>query len=147
MISPSDFRKGITKILWKDEPWVVLDYHSVQPGKGGAYMRTKMKNLITGRILEETFRSAEKIAEPDLDLSSMQFLYKADDLYHFMDQESYDQVEFNEGQLEAVKDYLKDNTIYQVLIFEGKPISVEPPIFMILEIKETVPGVKDRTKN
>ena len=144
MIFPSDFKKGTTKILWKSEPWLVVDFHLTQPGKGGTYMRTKMKNLITGRVLEETFRSSEKLERPDLESVQMQFLY-VDDLYHFMDQETFEQVAFNEEQVEVVKKYLKEEVIYNVLKFEGKPINVEPPIFMVLEIVETVPGVKGDT--
>lgn len=144
MLLPSDFRKGSTKILWNGEPWLVIDYQSVKPGKGGTYIRTKMKNLITGRILEETFRSAEKIEEPDLEQLQMQFLY-ADDLYHFMDQASFEQLDFNEDQIEVVKNYLKEGITYSVLKFEGKPISVEPPLFMELKVVETPPGVRGDT--
>ena len=144
MLLPSDFRKGSTKILWNNEPWVVIDFQSVKPGKGGTYMRTKMKNLITGRILEETFRSAEKLAEPDLEYLQMQFLY-ADDLFHFMDQASYEQVDFNADQVEIVKNYLKEGIVYNVLKFDGRPISVEPPLFMNLKIANTMPGVRGDT--
>jgi len=144
MIATSDFRKGSTKILWNNEPWIVMDYQLVKPGKGGTYLRTKLKNLITGRVLEETFRSAEKFDEPDLEYKTMQYLYK-DEHYNFMDQESYDQVAFNEDQVEIVKKYLKDGIIYNILQFKGKPILVEPPTFMELEVVETVPGVKGDT--
>ncbi len=144
MISPSDFRKGSTKILWNNEPWVIMDWQMVKPGKGGTYYRTKMKNMITGRMLEETFRSAEKFEEPDLELCQMQYLY-ADDLYHFMDQSSYEQADFNEDHIESAKKYLKEGTIYNVLKFQGNPIAVEPPMFMELQVKETIPGVKGDT--
>ena len=144
MINTSDFRKGSTKILWNNEPWIVMDYQLVKPGKGGTYLRTKMKNLITGRMLEETFRSAEKFEEPDLDYRQMQYLY-SDDLYHFMDQESYEQVAFSKSQIESVLKYLKDGIIYTVLLFQEKPIAVEAPTFMVLEVKETIPGVKGDT--
>ena len=144
MIATSDFRKGFTKILWNNEPWVVLDYQLVKPGKGGTYVRTKMKNMLTGRVLEETFRSAEKFPEPDLEYSEMQYLYR-DEHYQFMDQESYEQVGFDEDQVEVVKNYLKEGIMYNVIKFQGKPISVEPPTFMILEITETVPGVRGDT--
>jgi elongation factor P len=144
MIFPSDFKKGTSKILWKGEPWLVIDYNLTQPGKGGTYMRTKMKNLITGRVLEETFRSSEKFEDPDLEAFKMQFLYQ-DDLYHFMDQDSFEQVEFNDDQVAGVKKYLKEGIVYDVLKFEGRPISVDPPMFMILKIVETVPGVKGDT--
>ena len=144
MLLPSDFRKGSTKILWNNEPWLIIDFQLVKPGKGGTYMRTKMKNLITGRMLEETFRSAEKFPEADLEYSHVQFLY-ADELYHFMDQASYEQVDFNKEQIEDVIKYLKEGIIYNVIKFDGKPISVEPPVFMDLKVIETVPGVKGDT--
>lgn len=144
MISTSDFRKGSTKILWNNEPWIVMEYNSVKPGKGGTYLRTKLKNLITGRMLEETFRSAEKFESPDLEYTNMQFLY-ADEHYHFMNQESYEQVDFNENQIETVKNYLKEGIVYNIVNFQGKPILVEPPTFMVLEVKETIPGVKGDT--
>lgn len=144
MISTSDFRKGSTKILWRDEPWVVVEFQHVKPGKGGAFVRTKMKNLITGRILEETFRSGEKFSEPDLEKKKMQFLY-ADDLAHFMDQETFDQIDFSLDVVSSVKLYLQEGQEYSILFFKGKPINVEPPIFMVLEIKETIPGVKGDT--
>ena len=84
MISTSDFKKG-TKILFRDEPYMILEYQHVKPGKGGAFLRTKMKNMITGLIREETFRSGEKFAEPDLEYKDMQYLYPEDGLYNFMD--------------------------------------------------------------
>jgi elongation factor P len=144
VISTSDFKRGSTKIFWNNEPWLVLGYQQVKPGKGGTFVRTKLKNLISGRVLEETFRSGEKFPEPDLEHKKMQYLY-ADDMYHFMDQESYEQVAFSEAQIETVKKYLKDETIYNVVYFEGQPITVEPPMFMVLKIVETVPGVKGNT--
>lgn len=144
MISTSDFRRGSTKILWNNEPWLVDSFQHVKPGKGGAFVRTKLKNLLTGRMLEETFRSGEKFPEPDLEYKKMQYLY-ADDMYHFMDQKSFEQVEFNETQIAEVKKYLKEEEIYNIINFEGRPISVEPPMFMILKITDTVPGVKGNT--
>ncbi len=144
MISTSDFKKGSTKILWNNEPWIVIDFQHVKPGKGGAFVRTKMRNMITGRILDETFRSAERFPDPDLSNRSMQFLY-ADDLYHFLDQESYEQSDFTADQVAGVKDYLKDQEVYRVVFFKGKPITVEAPTFMNLVVKETVPGVKGNT--
>ncbi len=144
MISTSDFKRGSTKILWNNEPWLVTEFQHVKPGKGGAFVRTKLKNLITGRILEETFRSGEKFAEPDLEKKQMQFLY-ADDHYHFMDQQDFEQVSFDKKHVENVKKYLKEGEVYTVLIFKYKPIMIEPPLFMELEITETIPGVKGDT--
>ena len=144
MIATSDFKRGTTKLLWNKEPWLVVEFQHVKPGKGGAFVRTKMKNLITGRLLEETFRSGEKFEDPDLEAKSMQYLY-ADDLYYFMDQENFEQFDFSKDQIVSVKKYLKEGELYSVLFFKGSPISIEPPIFMVLKVKETIPGVKGDT--
>lgn len=144
VIATSDFKKG-TKILYKDAPYMVLDYQHVKPGKGGAFLRTKMKNMITGLIHEETFRSGEKFPSPDLEYREMQYLYEDNGLYNFMDQESFEQVALNKSQLEEVLNYLKEQTVYTILYFQEKPIAVTPPMFIELEVKETPPGVKGDT--
>lgn len=144
MIDTADFRKGL-KILFRNEPYIIIDFQHVKPGKGGAFVRTKMKNMITGLTLEDTFRSGEKFPAPNLENKEMQFLYEDDGIYQFMDQESFEQVGFNKDQLEDAIDFLKEQTIYQVLFFEGKSIGVTPPLFMELEVKETVPGIRGDT--
>lgn len=144
MIFASDFRKG-TKFLFKGEPYIVVSFQAVKPGKGGAYIRTKMKNMITGLMREETFRSGEKLGVPNLAYKDMQFLYQENSLYHFLDQEDYEQISLNKDQLEDVSDFLKEETIYKVLYFDGKPIAVTPPLFMELEVTETQPGVRGDT--
>jgi len=144
VISTSDFKKG-TKILFRDEPYMVLEYTHVKPGKGGAFLRTKMKNMITGLVREETFRSGEKFKQPDLQYKDMQYLYADDVLYNFMDQETYDQVALSADQIEEVKGYLKEQEIYTILYFNEKPIAVNPPIFVELLVKETMPGVRGDT--
>lgn len=144
MIATSDFKKGI-KILFRDEPYMVLDYHHVKPGKGGAFVRTKMKNLITGLVREETFRSGEKFPSPDLDYREMQYLYEDSGLYNFMDQDTYEQVALDKSQVEDVLNYLQEQIIYNILYFKGNPIAVNPPMFMELKIVETQPGVRGDT--
>ena len=144
MITTSDFRKGV-KILFRDTPYMVLDFTHVKPGKGGAFVRTKMKNMMTGLVREETFRSGEKFSDPGLEYKAMQYLYQDGGLYNFMDQKSFEQVELNKEQLDDVLDYLKEETIYNILYFNEKPIGVTPPLFMELEVKETPPGVKGDT--
>jgi elongation factor P len=144
VIATSDFKKG-TKILFRDEPYMVLDYQHVKPGKGGAFVKTKMKNMITGLVREETFRSGEKFPKPDMQYRDMQYLYEDDGLYNFMDQDSYEQVALNKDQLSEVLYYLKEQTIYTMLYFNGKPIGVTPPIFMELKVIETQPGVRGDT--
>lgn len=144
MISTSDFKKG-TKILFKDEPYMVIGYMHVKPGKGGAFVRTKMKNMITGFIREETFRSGEKFPSPDLEYKEMQYLYPEGDLYNFMDQKNFEQVALGKDQLADIFDYLKEQIIYTILYFQGRPIAVNPPLFIELEVKETMPGVRGDT--
>ncbi len=144
MIATSDFKKG-TKILFKDEPYMILGYTHVKPGKGGAFVRTKMKNMITGFVREETFRSGEKFPAPDLEYRDMQYLYSDGDLYHFMDQKNFDQISFSKEQIKDVFDYLKEQEVYTILYFSQKPIAVTPPMFMELEVKETQPGVRGDT--
>lgn len=124
---------------------MVLEYLHVKPGKGGAFLKTKMKNMITGLIHEQTFRSGEKFPQPDLQYRDMQYLYSEGDIFHFMDQDTYDQVTLNARQLSEVKDLLKESTIYAILYFEGNPIAVNPPMFMNLMVKETPPGVRGDT--
>lgn len=144
MIATSDFRKG-AKILFRDAPYMVLEYHHVKPGKGGAFVRTRMKNLLTGLVHEELFRSGEKFPDPNLEYKQMQYLYEEGDDYNFMDQESYEQIVLNKSQIEEVLDFLKEQTIYTVLYFGEKPIAVTAPLFMELEVKETPPGVRGDT--
>jgi elongation factor P len=144
VVLASEIRKG-TKILFKEQPYLVVDTTWTKPGKGGAFIRTKMKNMMTGLMHEETFRAEEKLPTPDLQYRDMQFLYKEDNLYNFMDQESYEQVTLNADQLEDVADYLKEETVYNVLYFDGRPIAVTPPLFMELAVVETQPGVRGDT--
>jgi elongation factor P len=142
--STSDFRKGL-KILFRDEPYMILEYQLVKPGKGGTYLKTKMKNMITSLIHEETFRSTEKFPEPNLEYKEVAYLYSDDDIYNFMDQENYEEISLNKNHLDEVLPYLKEQAIYTVLYFNGKPISVTPPMFMELKVIETTPGVKGDT--
>jgi len=144
MISASEFKKG-SKLLYNDEPYMVLEYVHVKPGKGGAFMRTKMKNLITGLVHEETFRSEEKFPSPDLERRSMVYLYEEDGLYQFMDQESYEQIALNKDQLADVLDYLKEQAVYDVLYFGDRPIAVTAPIHLDLKVIDTPPGVRGDT--
>lgn len=144
VIATSDFRKG-AKILYNNAPYMIVDFSHVKPGKGGAFVRTKMKNLITGLMHEETFRSGEKFPNPELSYREMQYLYEDDGLYNFMDQQTYDQIALNKEQLETVKDFLKEQTIYTLLYFNDKPIAVNPPMFMELLVTSAPPGVKGDT--
>ncbi|MEX0940387.1 MAG: elongation factor P [Candidatus Babeliales bacterium] len=144
MISAGDLRKG-SKILYKSEPHVVIDFQWTKPGKGGAYIRTKMKNLITGLTIEGTFRSVEKLPVPDLSYREMQYLYAENGQYNFLDQDNYEQVILNENQIEEVKKYLKDGIVYTILYFSDRPIAVNPPLFIELKVADTQPGVRGDT--
>lgn len=144
MISTSDFRKG-TKILYRGEPYIIVDFQHVKPGKGGAFMRTKMKNMITGLLFEDTFRSGEKFDAPALEYKDMVYLYEDNGLYNFMDQDSYEQLAFTKEQIGEAFDFLKEQVVYNILNFNEKPIAVTAPLFMELVVKETPPGVRGDT--
>jgi len=144
VVAAGDLRKG-SKVLFQDEPYIVVDFQWTKPGKGGAYIRTKMRNMISGLIREETFRAAEKLAVPDLQYREMQYLYVDGGLYNFMDQSSYEQVALNEEQIEDVKLYLKEQDTYTILYFSDRPIAVNPPLFLKLKVTETQPGVRGDT--
>lgn len=144
MISTTDFKKG-KKILFDNQPYMILDYVSVKPGKGGAYIRTKMKNMITGLVHEETFRSGEKFPDPNLEYKEMQYLYNQNGLYDFMDLDSFEQYSFNEKQIEEAIDYLKEQATFSIIYFQDKPIAVNPPMFMNLKVIQAPPGVRGNT--
>lgn len=144
MILASEFRRG-TKLLFKGDPYTVVEFQHVKPGKGGAFMRTKMKNMITGLMHEETFRSEEKFDQPDLQYRSMQYLYEDSGLYQFMDQENYEQVALNKEQLSEVIDFLKEQAIYTILYFGERPIAVQAPLHMELKVVDAPPGVRGDT--
>ena len=144
MISTSDFKKG-RKILFRNEPYMVIDFMHVKPGKGGAYVRTKMKNMITGLMHEETFHSGEKFEDPGLEYKDMQYLYSDESMFHFMDLDSYEQVSLNKNQIEEAFDYLKEQSIYNALYFKGKLIAMSAPMFMELKVTDAPPGVKGNT--
>lgn len=144
MISTSDF-KGGAKIEMEGDPYVIVDFQHVKPGKGGAFVRTKLKNLKTGNLLEKTFRSGEKFDEPDLLDREMQFLYVQEDEYHFMDANTYEQLFLTFEQLGSARDFLKENMIVKILFYRGKPLGVDLPLFVELKIVETAPGIRGDT--
>jgi elongation factor P len=144
MYSTPDFRKGL-KIEINGEPFVITDFLHVKPGKGGAFVRTTLKSLITGNVTDKTFRSGEKVDAPDLEEKSMQFLYESDGEYHFMDTETYEQLFLTADQLGESKNYLQENVEVTLLFHNGKPIGVDVPIFVELKVSETEPGLKGDT--
>ncbi len=144
MISTADFRRG-TKIEYKGDPYEVIEFQHVKMGRGGANVKTKMKNLRTGGIVEETLRSGEKFPPPELEQKKMQFLYSQDDQYVFMDQETFEQIPLTAEQLGDAKLFLKENTEVQILSYKGMPLNVELPTFMELAVAQTEPGFKGDT--
>ncbi len=144
MYSTPDFRKGL-KIEMNGEPFVMVDFLHVKPGKGGAFVRTTLKSLVDGHVIERTFRSGEKVDKPDLEERTMQYLYQSEDQFYFMDTESYEQSFITEDQLGDSRNYLQENVDVTVLLHNGKPIGVEVPIFVELKVESTEPGVKGDT--
>src|SRR5207249_3759431 len=138
-VSTAEFRKGL-RIVFDGEPYTIVDFQHVKPGKGGAFVRTKLKHMRQGRVIDNTFRSGEKVELVDFEDKHMQFLYK-DDRFHFMDMETYDQVSLSEDEVGDVALYLKDNTEVEVLYIDGSPVSLELPNFIELAVARTDPGV------
>jgi elongation factor P len=144
MYDTSEIRKGL-KIEMDGDVYSVVDFQHVKPGKGGAFIRTKLKSLSRGAVLEKTFRSGEKLGKPDLEEKKMQFLYSSDDQYCFMDAETYEQSFLTKEQLGSSREFLKENITIDVLLHNNRPIAVELPTFVALAISETEPGEKGDT--
>jgi elongation factor P len=143
-VSTSEFRNGL-KIELDGEPYAIVEFQHVKPGKGGAFVRTKMKSLKSGNVIDRTFRSGEKVDVPDLEEKTMQYLYAADKDRVFMDTTSYEQVSMNEKQLGESINYLKENMEIKVLYYKGQPINIDVPMFVELAIAKTDPGVRGDT--
>ncbi|MDR1083593.1 MAG: elongation factor P [Deltaproteobacteria bacterium] len=145
MYSTSDFRKGL-KVTFKDEPYIIVDFLHVKPGKGGAFVRTKIKNLLTGRVLDETFRSGEKLEAPDLEEKSVEYLYfDAKDGYVFMDKDTYEQVHLTDGQVGDSRNFLTENMDLTLNFYRGLPIGLDFPTTVNLLVTKSDPGVKGDT--
>lgn len=139
MVSTSDFRKGL-KVEFKGEPCEIVDFQHVKMGRSGAIVRTKLKSLKTGSVLEQTFRSGEKLESPQLQEKKMQYLYMQDGLYYFMDEETYEQIPLTDNQLEDAKKFLKENMRVGILYYKETPLSVELPTFVELLVTKTDPA-------
>lgn len=147
MITASDFRKGIT-IEWEDGVWNIVDFQHVKPGKGAAFVRTKIKNIMTGAVIERTFNPSDKMPRAIIETKDMQYLYNDGNLYYFMDPETFEQMPLNRDQVEDAIRYVKENTNVSIRFFKNAAFSVEAPNFVDLEITETEPGYKgDTTTN
>jgi elongation factor P len=143
-VDTSRFRNGL-KIILDGEPFTITYFQHVKPGKGGAFVRTKVKNLKTGRNLERRFRSGEKVEEADIEDRKMQYLYQDGDSFVFMDTDTYDQMPFSNEQLGEDQKYLKENLDVSVLFWNGKPINIELPNFIEATISDCEPGEKGDT--
>jgi elongation factor P len=144
MYSTAEFKKGL-KIELDGVPYAIVDFQHVKPGKGGAFVRTKLKSLLTGRVLDQTFRSGEKVKRPDLMEREMQYLYREGDRFCMMDNETYEQIMLTEDQVGEARLYLTENLDVNILFFNQQPVAVEVPLFVELEVAQTEPGVKGDT--
>jgi elongation factor P len=144
VIDTSEFRKGL-KIEIDGDPYEIVEFQHVKPGKGSAFVRTTIRNLITGRVLEPTFKSGDKVGKPDLEERDMQYLYKEGEDYYFMDTKSYEQTFLGEKVLGEAKNFLKENINASVLFFNGKAIGVSLPNSVDLKVTQCDPGVRGDT--
>lgn len=144
MYSTAEFKKGL-KVELDGVPYTIVEFQHVKPGKGGAFVRTKLKSLLTGRVLDQTFRSGEKVKKPDLMEREMQYLYREGDRFSMMDNENYEQIMLTEEQVGEARLYLTENLDVNVLFFNQQPVGVEIPLFVELEVTQTEPGVKGDT--
>ncbi len=144
MVSAGDFRNGIT--LEIDGNVVqVIEFQHVKPGKGAAFVRTKLKNVINGGVVEKTFRPTEKFPQARIDRVDMQYLYNDGDLYYFMNVETYDQIAINQETIGDALKFVKENEMVKVCSYNGNVFAIEPPLFVELEITETEPGFAGNT--
>lgn len=144
MISSNDFRTGVT-IEMDNDVWQVVDFQHVKPGKGAAFVRTKMKNVRTGAVVERTFNAGEKLPKAHIDRREMQYLYESDGSYVFMDNETYEQSELSKEALGDALNFLKENMNINIMFFQSNIIGVDLPNTVELEVVETDPGIRGDT--
>jgi len=144
MYSTSDFRKGL-KVEIDGAPYVMVENQFVKPGKGQAFHRVRLKHMITGAVLDRTFKSGETVGKADVSEEKMQYLYEADGQYHFMNTTTYEQVAVALEELGDTKNYLTENLECSILLWNGRPVAVEPPTFVELQITSCDPGIRGDT--
>ena len=144
MYSTTDFRKGL-KIEIAGEPYVIVDFQHVKPGKGGAFVRTRLKSLATGNVIDQTFRSGDRVDKPDLEEREMQFLYETGGEYHLMDTQTFEQLFLTADQMGESKDFLKENLVIKALFHNKRPLGIEVPMFIELKVVQSEPGIKGDT--
>ena len=143
-ITAGDFRNGVT-FEFENGVWQVVEFQHVKPGKGAAFVRTKLKNVITGAVVERTFNPTDKFENAYIERKEMQYLYSDGELYYFMDNETFDQLPLNADKLPDNFKFVKENMICKILSYKGNVFSVEPPTFVELEVTETEPGIAGNT--
>lgn len=146
MISVNDFKTGLT-IQIDGELWRVVEFLHVKPGKGSAFVRSKLKNLRTGAVQEKTFRAGEKVEQAQIDRKEMQYLYADGDNYVFMDTSTYEQLELNKAQIEDEIKYLKENMLVKVIMHDSETLGLELPNTVDLVVAETEPNIKGDTSS
>ena len=144
MIQAGDFRNGIT-IEMDNNIYQIIEFQHVKPGKGAAFVRTKLKNITNGGVVEKSFRPTEKFPQARIERKDMQYLYSDGELYHFMDTETYDQIALNESNIGDSLKFVKENEMVKICSHNGNVFAIEPPLFVELEITETEPGFKGDT--
>lgn len=144
MISAGDFRNGLT-FEYDGNVYQVVEFQHVKPGKGAAFVRTKMKNVMTGAVVERTFNPTEKVEPARIERKDMEYLYEDSGLYYFMDQETYDQIPLSREQLGDALKFVMENMTVKILSYKGNVFAVEPPTFVEMMVTETEPGVKGNT--
>ena len=144
MITAGDFKKGIT-VEWDGGVWNIVDFQHVKPGKGAAFVRTKIKNIMTGAVVERSFNPTDKMPKAIIETKEMQYVYNDGDLYYFMDVETYEQLPLNHDQVEDSIPFVKEGTNVTMRFFKGQAFSVEAPNFVTLEVTDTEPGFKGDT--
>lgn len=143
-ITTNNLKNGMC-ISHKGKRWTVVEFQHVKPGKGAAFVRTKLKDIESGRVVEETFRASEKIEAVRMESRRMQYLYTDGESFHFMDTDTYEQVALDAGFVGDASKWLKENDVASVMTADGQMLGVEPPMFVDLEVTETEPGVKGNT--
>lgn len=146
MYSAGDFRNGVTFEM-DNNVYSVVEFQHVKPGKGAAFVRTKLRNVITGSVLEKTFSPTEKFPTAFIERKDMQYLYNDGVLYYFMDNDTFEQMPLNSDKLPDNFKFVKENTIVKILSFKGNVYSIEPPFFVDLKVIETEPAVRGDTSN
>ncbi|HEU4428904.1 MAG TPA: elongation factor P [Myxococcota bacterium] len=144
MPDTSDFHNGM-KLEIDGDPWVMTYFQHVKPGKGGAFVRTKIKNLRTGKSVDRTYRAGERVVEADVEDRTMQYLYAESDGIVCMDTQNYEQITIPLKQVGGARNYLQENAEVSVILYKGQPISIEIPSFVIARVVQTDPGVKGDT--